>query len=301
MKTVVAILSLGLVCAPAAFGQEWARARWEKSPRHRELVSIRTPDRAVDCFLVYPEVKDRAGTVVVIHEIFGLTDWVKSLADQLAEAGYIAIAPDLLSGRGPRGGGTESFPDAASVMAAIRDLSPGEVAADLNAAADYAAARPSANGRVAAAGFCWGGSQAFLLAARRPSLSAACVFYGSGPESEETIGKISCPIYGFYGGNDARVTATVPATAEMMKKAGKLYEPVVYEGAGHGFMRAGEDPGDAGAANRQARDEAWIRWRRILKEKIGSREDGVNLSTGRADPSGGPERSAATIGEKAAR
>lgn len=255
--------------AYSALRQDWAKQKLEKSPRHQEWVKVKNGDRVVNSFIVYPEVKGKATAVVVIHEIFGLTDWVRSVADQLAEAGYIAIAPDLLSGKGANGGGTSEFTDRSTVGQAIRDLPPDQVTADLNAVADYVAKLPAANGKVAVAGFCYGGSQSFRFATNRPSLKAAFVFYGSGPDSKEAIAKIKAPVYGFYGGNDARVNATIPKSVELMKEAGKTYEPVTYEGAGHGFMRAGEDPTATDAskeANKKARDEAWARWKSLLKK-----------------------------------
>jgi len=253
-----------VVLARPAVAQDWAKARLEKSPRHGEWVKVKHGDREVTSFVVYPEVKDKAPAVVVIHEIFGLTDWVRLVADQLAEAGYIAITPDLLSGSGPKGGGTDSF-KGEEVRKAIMSLPPDQVTADLNAAAEYAAKLPACNGKVAVAGFCWGGGQAFRFATNNKTIKAAFVFYGTGPDSESDIGRIAAPVYGFYGGNDARVNATIPKSEELMKRAGKSYEPVTYEGAGHGFMRAGEAP-DASPANKKAKDEAWQRWKSLLKK-----------------------------------
>ncbi len=265
------LIAMGLLFATAAFGQEWAKQALEKSPRHREWVNVKSGNRTVSAFVVYPEVKNKATSVVVIHEIFGMTDWVQMLADELADAGYIAIAPDLLSGMGPSGGGTSSFTDPNGVGKAIRDLPPDQITADLNAVADSVAKLPAANGKVAVAGFCWGGSQSFRFATNRPSLAAAFVFYGTGPDSVDTI---KAPVYGFYAGNDARVGATVPKSQELMKAAGKTYDVVNYEGAGHGFMRAGDAPPpaadaeqklrDAYAGNKNARDEAWKRWKGLL-------------------------------------
>jgi len=250
----------------APLGQEWAKARVDKSPRHQEWVDVKYGNRAVKSFLVYPEVKNKATAIVVIHEIFGLTDWVRSLADQLAEAGYIAIAPDLLSGAGPNGGGSGAFTDRQGVGQAIRDLPPDQITADLNAVADYVTKLPAASGKLAVMGFCYGGAQTFRFATNRPRLDAALAFYGQGPESAEAIAKIKAPVYGFYAGNDARINTTVPKSQELMKAAGKTYEPVTYEGAGHGFMRAGEDPGDTNEANKKARDQAWVRVKEILKK-----------------------------------
>ena len=268
--------------------QDWAKARLMKSPRHQEWVKVKNGNREVNSFIVYPEVKTKATAVVVIHEIFGMSDWVQSLTDQLAEAGYVAIAPDLLSGMGPNGGGTGSFTERNAVGQAIRDLPPDQITADLNAVADYVAKLPAANGKVAVAGYCWGGSQTFRYATNNPNLKAAFVFYGSAPENKDELARIKAPVYGFYAGNDARINATLPKTIEMMKELGKKYEPVTYEGAGHGFMRAGDAPepvatqpkGDVAAdqkaaedfqkattaykANKKARDEAWVRWKGLL-------------------------------------
>jgi carboxymethylenebutenolidase len=190
----------------------------------------------------------------MIHEIFGLSDWAKLMADELAAKGYIVVAPDLLSGAGPNGGGSDSFAPA-DVNAAVSRLNADQVTADLDAAADYGKKLPAANGKVFVAGFCWGGGKSFAFATHRHDLSAAFVFYGTPPTD---VTAITAPVYGFYAGNDARITATVPATTEAMKAAGKKYEPETYEGAGHGFMRAGQAP-DANDANKKAYEEGFKR------------------------------------------
>jgi carboxymethylenebutenolidase len=282
--------------------QDWAKAHLAKSPRHREWVKVKNGNREVNSFVVYPEVSKKATAVVVIHEIFGMSDWVQQLSDELAEAGYIAIAPDLLSGMGPSGGGTSeiAMKDSKAVGQAIQALPPAQLAGDLNAVADYVSKLPGANGKVAVAGFCWGGTQTFAFATNRPSLKAAFVFYGSAPANnaqgqpfsvdKTAVGRIKAPVYGFYAENDMRIDATIPATTDAMKELGKTYEPVTYAGAGHGFMRAGEPDapgpkapetkGDEAAdkkaaddyqhslamykANQKARDDAWARWKSIL-------------------------------------
>jgi carboxymethylenebutenolidase len=225
-------------------------------------VAVKHGDRTVHAFAVYPEVKQKATAVIVIHENRGLTDWVRSIADQLAAKGYIAIAPDLLSGTAPGGGKTSDFPSEDAAREGISKLVPETVTADLNAVAAYAKKLPAANGKVAVAGFCWGGSQTFRYAASGADIAAAFVFYGSGPDSVQSV---KAPVYGFYGGNDARVNATIPKSEAAMKAAGKTYEPVIYDGAGHGFMRAGEEPGAAGP-NKQAREEGWKRWLALLSK-----------------------------------
>lgn len=285
--------------------QEWAKQRLGKSPRHQEWVKVKykpaggSSEREVSAFVVYPEVKNKATAVIVIHEIFGMSDWVQSLTDQVAEAGYVAIAPDLLSGKGPNGGGTSDVATvgANAVGLAIRELPLGQITADLNAIADYVSKLPAANGKMAMAGFCWGGAQTFRYATNNSKLKAGFVFYGAPPLTGQppalpvdkaALERIGAPIYGFYAGNDARINATLPATIEAMKELKKTFEPVTYEGSGHGFMRAGDAPppvapvakGDAEAdklatetyekalasykANKKARDEAWARWKAIL-------------------------------------
>jgi carboxymethylenebutenolidase len=248
--------------------QEWAKQRVEKSPRHREWVKVKNGAREVNSFVVYPENKNKATAVIVIHEIFGMSDWVQSLTDQLAEAGYVAIAPDLLSGMGPNGGGTSSLSGNA-VGQAIGNLPPDQITADLNAVADYISKVPASNGKVVVTGYCWGGGQSFRYATNNPNVKAAFVFYGPAPASADgtpdktALARIKAPVYGFYAGNDARINATLPKTTEAMTELKKTYDPVTYEGAGHGFMRAGEAP-DANEANKKARDEAWARWKKIL-------------------------------------
>jgi carboxymethylenebutenolidase len=259
-------LILAVLLPARAPAQAGPKERLEKSPRHHEWVAVKKGDRTVHAFLVFPEVKEKALAVIVIHENRGLTDWVRSVADRLAEAGYIAIAPDLLSGSGPKKGKTSDFASEDDARKAIYDLKPDQVMSDLDIVADHVAKLPAASGKVAVAGFCWGGGQAFSFAGRRKDLAAAFVFYGTGPDSKEAVEKIACPVHGFYGGNDARINATVPGTAELMKAAGKTFETSTYEGAGHGFLRAGEEPG-ASPANRRAFEEAWRRWKDVL-EKI---------------------------------
>jgi carboxymethylenebutenolidase len=258
-----AALAILLALAVAAPAQDWAKKRLEASPRHQEWVDLKNGTRTVKAFVVYPEKKDKAGVVVLIHEIMGLTDWVMGVADQLAEHGYIAIAPDFLSGMGPDGGRTTSFADVGKAREAISALPPAQVTGDLNAACDYAKKIPASNGKVAVGGFCWGGSQTFRFATDRPDLWHAFVFYGTGPSDPPAIARIKAPVHGFYGANDNRVNATIPETERLMREAKKAYDLIIYPGAGHGFMRSGEQP-DAEEANRKARAAAWRRLLQLL-------------------------------------
>jgi len=261
-------------CAKAAGGdpsQAWARAALDKSSRHREYVTIESGGRKITTFVVYPEVSAKAPVVVLIHEIFGLSSWMKLQADELAARGFIVVAPDLLSGMGPDGGGTDELFMVTgtndTVTKAISKLDPAQLLTDLDAIADYGKKLPSANGKLAVAGFCWGGGKSFAFATHRADLSAAMVFYGTPPPAA-AMANIAAPVYGFYGGMDNRVDATIPQAEIDMKAAGKIYEPVTYEGAGHGFMRAGQDPA-ATEANKKAFEEGFARLVKELKANTG--------------------------------
>jgi carboxymethylenebutenolidase len=263
MKYLLPFIVAAALAANNSPAQDWAKAKLEKSPRHGEWVDVKHGDRDVKSFITYPEVKDKATAVVVIHEIFGLSDWARNMTDELAEAGYIAIAPDLLSGVGPNGGGTAALGGDDGARKYIGQLPPDQITADLDAVVKYVSKLPSCNGKVVVMGFCWGGGQTFRFATNNREVKAALSFYGPIPTDESALEKIKCPVYGFYAENDARITSTVSKTEETMKKLGKIYEPVIYEGAGHGFMRAGEDPA-GNAANKKAREDAWKRMKEIL-------------------------------------
>jgi carboxymethylenebutenolidase len=258
-KFLIAIFIAVIVCDPIcnAKAQDWAKERLNKSPRHGEWVDIKSGDRTIKAFVVYPESKNKTPVVLVIHEIFGLTDWVRGLCDQLAENGVIAIAPDLLSG--------QTFSDIDGARKAISALSNEQIKTDLDATADYALKIPACNGTLSVCGFCWGGGVTFAYANDNSKLKAAYSFYGSAPDDPSKVANIPCPVYGFYAENDERVNATIPKAEDLMKKAGKKYEPVIYKGAAHGFMREGEMP-DANEANKKARDDAWARWKTLLKQ-----------------------------------
>src|SRR2546423_2688988 len=255
------ILALALIfAAQSVLAQDWAKARLNNSPRHADWTEIKSGDRTIKAFVVYPERKDKAPVVLVIQEIFGLTDWVRSLCDELAENGVIAIAPDLLGG--------QKLEDLDAARKATYALPKEQVKADLNATADYALTKiPACNGTLAVCGFCWGGGWAFQYAAINPKLKASYSFYGMAIDNADDARKIACPVYGFYAENDERVDATIPKAEELMKAAGKKYEPVIYKGAGHGFMRSGEPNNpNVREGDKKARDQAWARRKKLLKQ-----------------------------------
>ena len=241
-----------------------AKEQLENSPRHGEWVKITTESRReVNAFIVFPEIKENATSVIVIHEIFGLTDWIRQVGDELAKAGFVAICPDFLSGMGPNGGGTDSF-GGDNVRRAIRDLAPDQITADLKAVAKYVRDLPATTDTVAVSGFCWGGAQSFRFATNDDSLKAAFVFYGSPPDTP-ALGKITCPVYGFYGENDNRINSTIESTKEAAKSADVTYEPVIYSGVGHGFLRRGM-AADASEVQKTVTSEAWERWVNLLNK-----------------------------------
>lgn len=249
---------------PASEAQ--AKAALDHSPRHGEYVDVKNPagGAAIRTWVMYPERQGKAGVVLVIHEVFGLSDWARAVADQLAMEGFIAVVPDLVSGMGPNGKGSDSSASRDDVVALVRALTPAEATARLDAVRDYAIHLPAANGKLATVGFCWGGGRSFAYAVSQPALAAAVVYYGTPPEAAE-MAKIKAPIVGFYGGDDARVTATVAAAETEMRKAGKSYEPHIFAGAGHGFLRAQDD---RGGANLKAAQQAWPRTVAFLRERL---------------------------------
>jgi carboxymethylenebutenolidase len=247
--------------------EEGAKAVLESSPRHGEWAEVKIAGREapVKLWVVYPERKDKAPVVIVISEIFGLSDWIRGVADQLARDGFIAVAPDFISGKGPNGGGTDAIASRDEIVKLIRSVTPEDQVAVLNATRDYALKIPAANGKVGTVGYCWGGSASFNYATAQPALHAAVVYYGSSPATEK-LAAIKAPVLGLYGGNDARVNATIPPAEAEMKKLGKPFTVHIYDGAGHGFLRqqAGQD-----GANLKASAQAWPATLAFFRQHLG--------------------------------
>jgi carboxymethylenebutenolidase len=237
------------------------------SPRQGEWVDIELAgsERPIATWIVRPEGADDAPVVLVIHEIFGLTDWVRAVADRLAENGFVAVVPDLLSGMGPDGGGTASVTSRDEVVRLIRSLDPVDAIARLDAVRDHAVTLPATTGTLAVLGFCWGGSTSFTYAVTQPSLQAAVVYYGSSPVDTADYHLIGAPVLGLYGGDDERVNATIPIAEQEMARYGKHFETEIFDGAGHGFLRAQEG---RDGANRRATVSAWRRTMEFLRRYL---------------------------------
>jgi len=245
--------------------EDSALAALDRSPRHGEWVDIEYAGQApLRTWIVYPERKDRAGVVLVIHEVFGLTDWIRSVADRLAAEGFIAVAPDLISGLGPGGGGTDSTHSRDDAVKLVRLLTPDESAARIAAVRAWAVKLPAANGKLATLGFCWGGARSFAAAASNPPPQGCVVYYGTSPDSVQITG-VKAPVLAHYGGDDARVNATIDAAKAALKNQKVSYEPNIYDGAGHGFLRqqSGRD-----GANMKASEQSWPKTIAFLRSRL---------------------------------
>lgn len=244
-------------------GQKSEVQELSDSPRHHQWVTLSHRDREYQAFVVYPETDKKTKSVIVIHENRGLNDWARLFADKLAEKGYLVIAPDLISNTQQGKRRTTDFANPDAARDAIYALDPDQVTADLDAAFNYIKNDASSTGEVAVVGFCWGGSQSFRYATTNQDITSAHVFYGTAPDDADALAKIKSPVYGYYGGDDNRVNATIEQTQKYMKAANNPFEYEIYEGAGHAFMRSGHQP-DAGEANKKAHDAAWERLLRLL-------------------------------------
>lgn len=262
MKSIL-LLVLSFFLTTLCTAQDFALEQLENSPRHHEWVQVEYDGRQVHSFVAYPETSEDVPVVIVIHENRGLTDWVRSFADQVAEAGYIAIAPDLLSGFDENHERTSDFESSDAARDALYQLDPDQITEDLMAVQEYASSLSATNGQIVVGGFCWGGSQSFRYATNADGLEAALVFYGSPPSDEEAYANISAPVYGFYGEDDQRINSTITEAEELMEEHNNTYDYVIYDGAGHAYMRSGDDP-DGSEANKAARDQSWERLKEIF-------------------------------------
>jgi carboxymethylenebutenolidase len=236
-----------------------------ESPRHQEWVTLKHGNREFQAFVVYPESDVKTKSIILIHENRGLNDWARLFADKLAAEGYLVIAPDLISNTQEGKKRTADFENPDAARDAIYALDPEQVTADLDATYEAIKNDASSTGEVAVVGFCWGGSQTFRYATTNKNISSAHVFYGTAPENAKAFSEISAPVYGYYGGDDNRVNATIDQTEKFMKAAAKTYKYEIYEGAGHAFMRSGTQP-DASDENKKAHYAAWERLLDLLKK-----------------------------------
>jgi carboxymethylenebutenolidase len=262
VPALTALFALASLAPPAAIaktgppppGEETVAAALETTPRHGEWVDVPGDSgTTIRSFIVFPERKDKAGVVVVLHEIYGLSPWIRGVADAFAREGFIAIAPDLISGMGPGGGGTDSVATRDELVKLIRGLTRAQAEARIGAVRTYAAALPASNGKVGTVGFCWGGTRSFEQAATRPAPQACVVFYGSSPDST-TVLQVTAPVLGLYGADDARVNATIEPARAALEARKVSFEPHLFDGAGHGFLR---QQSAREGANLRASEKAW--------------------------------------------
>jgi carboxymethylenebutenolidase len=267
MKRLLSLL-LFFVVTVSISAQEYAIQQIENSPRHHEWVQLESSGRTLHNFVAYPETSEKAPVFIVIHENRGLNDWARSFTDQLAENGFIAIAPDLISNTVEGIEKTSDFETSDAARSAIYGLDPDNVTQDLKAVLEYARSIEAGNGKVYVVGFCWGGSQSFRFATNVGNeIEAAMVFYGTGPQEAAEYASIEVPVFGFYGGADNRVNATIEGSENAMNTYGKTFRYEIYDGAGHAYMRRGDDPeASKEDPNVKARNESWTRLLKLVKD-----------------------------------
>jgi carboxymethylenebutenolidase len=241
-----------------------ASPRLGSSPRHGEWVTVRTGGGdSLRAWVVYPERSTKAPVILVVHEVYGLSSWVRSVADQLAADGFIAIAPDLLTIKNlPEGPDSVLAPLA---VAAVRLLNPAWIQRQLDAVAQYGMSLPAAQKKYGIVGFCWGGGVSFAHAVHSPSLGASVVYYGVSPATAD-LETVRAPVLGLYGGSDARVDATIPPADSALRRLGRTYEHTIFPGAGHGFLRQQSGMDGANLAAARAAWPATVAWFRKYLE-----------------------------------
>ncbi|MBT9372961.1 dienelactone hydrolase family protein [Rhizobium sp. CSW-27] len=264
--------------------QSFATSRLNGSQRDGQWVSLQLKDRTLRAFLRYPnkEIQSPVPIVIVLHEVFGLTDSTRNTADRISEMGYLTITPDMVSGLAPNGGGVEDFSNSRQTAEVVTGQLHANVVAQINAWARYGLNLPQSNGKLAVVGLSWGGGAAFRYAVsadHHPALKAAFSFYDVGPpvfnqgpnranNPPMDISAMDVPVYGFYPTNDLRVMDSLPTTIEAMRAAEKLFFPEIYEGADHGYMRLGEDPANENVANKTALYKSLDRLKAELKNTV---------------------------------
>ena len=235
------------------------RAGSDPVTTHGEWIYIKRGRDSVRAYVAYPERKTKAPAIIVIHEIFGLTDWEPKVADRLAKEGFVAILPDLLSSKHRF---TPADPDSGRKL--VGQLEPERVTADLDAVYAYVNGLPAvAKDQIGSIGFCWGGGQSFRYATNNPKLRAAVVAYGPAPDTAD-LKKIRAPVLGIYGENDERINANLPDVTAAMQSAGKTFTSEVYPGTGHGFLK----PGRQGSDGPQV-EKAWARILEFYRARLG--------------------------------
>lgn len=233
------------------------------SPRRADFVDIQVPGSAVPVrsWIAYPD-RSPAPIVMVISDLYGLSDWVRSVADAFAAEGFVTVAPDLLTAATPAGSDHPFFLEETRIVPTVARIGPRERTTRLDAVRAWALDLPMANGRAGMVGFGWGGSVGFAYAVTQPALDALVAFYGAGPGTASDYERINAPVLALYGG-DLRTAETAPSVTAAMAAAGKSFEPIIYEGATV-FLKAQEGLD----ANRRATEDAWPRALAFLHQHL---------------------------------
>ncbi len=252
-------MKLAILAAAALLVGAPRTATGQGTTTHGEWIHIRKGADSIRAYIAYSERSSLSPGIIVIHEIYGLTDWEPTVADRLAKAGYIAIVPDLLSskhGRTPK--------DENEARKLIGELEPDHITGDLNATYEYLNKLPAVDkGNIGTIGFCWGGGESFRYATNNPNLRAVVVAYGPAPDTAD-MKRIKTPVLGIYGENDARINQALPTVKAGMENAGNTYTAEVFPGTGHGFLKPGRQGYDT-----PERERAWKRVLEFYRARLG--------------------------------
>ena len=246
------VLTLGFI----GILQAQESRQFSEIPVHREWVDMERDNGSVlKALVAYPESREVAKAVIIIHENLGLNEWIVTFSGKLAAQGFMTIAPDLISNSIEGIEKTTDFENADKAREAIMALDQLQITKDLNLIYNYVKNDPLVNGNISVVGFGWGGSQGFIFAAQNQDLESVMVYYGTAPKDLTILKNIKGPVYGFYGAADTRVNGTIPDTERTMKEYGNLYSFDIYEGAGHAFMSRGAQ--EAYGPNTMAYEKSW--------------------------------------------